>query len=348
MGQHTELMAEMAESFTTHNTAGASDDGTANASNDDNAVELQLWRQWREVESARLYKNNSTSAAGPGSAARPIEVDGDGDFGSSAGAAAENAPNTVRASEGGLEETETLWGHAVHAHELQKGDQIYVYRGAIQHHGIVTHVPGGEQDVVASATAASGATPPAWVQVVHFDSACDGVETTNLENFLKGGTLRRAVYSASAWSTGLDYGASYGCASDDPSLIVTRATEAAKFGEGASGWSGYSLLTNNCETFAYWCSTGRRARSHLRQTLSRQATRGLVGAGIVAAGVSAVASAGGLASAGVAATAFVPRGVKGVQRGVKALEWATGVAVVAVAAADVVSTLVTRAPVARN
>lgn len=66
------------------------------------------------------------------------------------------------------------------------------------------------------------------------------------------------------------------------------------------------------------------------------------------AGVSAVASAGGLASAGVAATAMVPRGVRGVQRGVQALEWATGVAVVAVAAADVVSTLVTRAPVERN
>ncbi|CAN0525702.1 unnamed protein product, partial [Ectocarpus sp. 8 AP-2014] len=72
-----------------------------------------------------------------------------------------------------------------------------------------------------------------------------------------GGTLRRATYGASAWSTGLDYGASYGCAADDPALIVTRATEAAKFGEGASGWSGYNLCTNNCETFAYWCSTGR-------------------------------------------------------------------------------------------
>ena len=73
--------------------------------------------------------------------------------------------------------------------------------------------------------------------------------------------MRRATYAASAWSTGLDYGASYGCTSDDPALIVTRATEAAKFGEGASGWSGYSLLTNNCETFAYWCSTGRRVMS---------------------------------------------------------------------------------------
>lgn len=75
--------------------------------------------------------------------------------------------------------------------------------------------------------------------------------------------MRRATFAASALATGLDYGASYGCTSDDPALIVTRATEAAKFGEGASGWSGYSLLTNNCETFAYWCSTGRQVFSAL-------------------------------------------------------------------------------------
>ncbi|CAM9277484.1 unnamed protein product [Scytosiphon promiscuus] len=342
VGQHTELMADMGESFTPRNTANAGDGSTTNASHDDNALELQRWGQWRDIQPTRLYTSTISGGAGPGSAALPIEVDGDGDAGPPTRASANTAPSTVRAGERSVEETETLWGHAVHEHELRRGDQIYVYRGAIQHHGIVIHVPGSGPDGGSRTEATSGSTRPSRVQVVHFDSTCDGVETTSLEDFLKGGTLRRALYSASPWSTGLDYGASYGCASDDPALIVTRATEAAKFGEGASGWSGYSLLTNNCETFAYWCSTGRR------QTLSRQATRGLVGAGIVAAGVSAVASAGGLASAGVAATALVPRGVRGVQRGVQALEWATGVAVVAVAAADVVSTLVTRAPVARN
>lgn len=64
--------------------------------------------------------------------------------------------------------------------------QIYAYRGAIQHHGIVTHVPwAGQGD---GASAASGVSPQSsgeGVQVVHFDSACDGVETTSLESFLK-------------------------------------------------------------------------------------------------------------------------------------------------------------------
>lgn len=73
----------------------------------------------------------------------------------------------------------------------------------------------------------------------------------------QGGKLRRATYSSSVWSSSMDFGASYSCRADKPALVVTRAKEAAKFGEGASGWSGYSILTNNCETFACWCSTGR-------------------------------------------------------------------------------------------
>ncbi|CAM9120423.1 unnamed protein product [Ectocarpus sp. 4 AP-2014] len=319
--QHTELMAEMEEMFTD----GTKDNDSTLGANAPE-LELQRWQQWRNVDLAR------TAAPPTGSSAQPIEIDCAGTADNNTALAGGEEERAAGGPEGGAPvaaaEGETLWGHAVHEHELSAGDQIYVYRGVIQHHGIVTHVP---------VTGRAGG-----VRVVHFDSNCDGVESTSLETFLNGGTLRRATYGASAWSTGLDYGASYGCAADDPALIVTRATEAAKFGEGASGWSGYNLCTNNCETFAYWCSTGRR------QVLSRQAARGLVGAGVVAAGASAVVSAGGFASAGAAATVLVPRGVRGVQRGVKAIEWATGVAVVAVAAADVVSTLVTRAPVERN
>lgn len=69
------------------------------------------------------------------------------------------------------------------------------------------------------------------------------------------------------------------------------------------------------------------------------------------AGVSAVASvasAGGVATAAGGALAMVPRGVSGINRTVRAVEWATGVAVVAVSLADVTSTLVTRAPTTRN
>lgn len=322
--QHAALMVEMEDSF-----AGANASPYANA-NADGGNSVQL-RPWREVDMSRI-----------GSADRPIVVDDDGDD--------DEFDASTMDGDGANRTPDRLRGHAVHASELCPGDQIYAYRGAIQHHGIVVHVPAvqGGASTAAAAAAAVGVVgarrplSPFSVHVVHFDAPCDGVETTDLESFLKGGQLRRATYSSSVWSSSVDFGASYSCRADEPALIVTRAREAAKFGQGASGWSGYSLLTNNCETFACWCSTGRR------QTLSRQATRGLVGGGVVAAsvsaGVSVMASAGGLASAGVATRAMMaPRGFYGLHKAVKTLELATGVAVVAVSLVDAVSTLATRA-----
>ena len=89
-------------------------------------------------------------------------------------------------------------------------------------------------------------------------ACCEVFPAADTVPFLRqGGKLRRATYSSSVWSSSVDFGASYSCRADEPAVIVARAKEAAKFGQGASGWSGYSLLTNNCETFACWCSTGR-------------------------------------------------------------------------------------------
>lgn len=74
-------------------------------------------------------------------------------------------------------------------HDAMLCAQIYVYRGAIQHHGIVTHVPlAGQGDGVSAAQ-----SPSAGVQVVHFDSACDGVESTSLETFLRVREARSAT-----------------------------------------------------------------------------------------------------------------------------------------------------------
>lgn len=92
---------------------------------------------------------------------------------------------------------------------------------------------------------------------------------------------------------------------------------------------------------------------HIRRTtLSRQASRGLVGAGVVAAGVSACAAAGAaagsFAGAAGAATAMVPRGVRGVQKTVQVLEWTAGAAALAFTLADMASMVVTRSPVERN
>lgn len=127
----------MEESFTTHDTANST---AANSSNDENALELQQWRQWREAEPARLYTNNNVDGAGSGSADQPIEIDGGGDDGSSADDAANGASSTVRAREHGAEGAETLWGHAVHARELQKGDQVRAMRKNVSVWFTVTQV----------------------------------------------------------------------------------------------------------------------------------------------------------------------------------------------------------------
>lgn len=80
-----------------------------------------------------------------------------------------------------------------------------------------------------------------------------------------------------------------------------------------------------------------------RNTLSRQAARGLVGAGVVAASVSAVAAASTFSSAaGIATATMVPRGVKTFRRTFQALEWTAGAAALAFTLADVISLAVTR------
>ena len=80
---------------------------------------------------------------------------------------------------------ETHCGMLIHRFLNNVLSQIYVYRGAIQHHGIVTHVPWTRQaDGTSATTGVSTQSSGAGVKVVHFDSACDGVETTSLERFL--------------------------------------------------------------------------------------------------------------------------------------------------------------------
>lgn len=95
----------------------------------------------------------------------------------------------------------------------------------------------------------------------------------------------------------------------------------------------------------FGCPAGVR-----RNTLSRQATRALVGAGVVAGGVSAAAaasaaaSAGGFASlAGVTSAAMIPRGIRQIHSTLKMVEVAVGVATVIGMLSDVVSLKVTRA-----
>lgn len=111
-----------------------------------------------------------------------------------------------------------------------------------------------------------------------------------------------------------------------------------------------NIWSSNVKSLAFF-PTEKRLRCR-RQTLSRQASRGLVGAGLLAAGVSAAASVGALASAGATATtrvsAMIPRAFTNVDRAMKAMQWATGVAVFTITVADALTEKATRAPVAWN
>lgn len=106
-------MAEMEQSF--------ADEHPRNHSNE-HALELQRWQQWRDT-SEPTGTTTATGVGGTGSAARPIEIDG----GSAAAAETTSTRPNGRETGGGdapVEETETLWGHAVHEHELSAGDQV--------------------------------------------------------------------------------------------------------------------------------------------------------------------------------------------------------------------------------
>ena len=104
--QHTELMTEMEESFVNN---------TPDSENNDTALELRRWQQWRDTEPAGPNTITETGSAG-----RPIEIDGAAEY------TATTTPNGRGRQDGDspLDETETLWGHAVHEHELCPGDQV--------------------------------------------------------------------------------------------------------------------------------------------------------------------------------------------------------------------------------
>ena len=109
---------------------------------------------------------------------------------------------------------------------------------------------------------------------------------------------------------------------DDADITLARA-------ESALGDSGYHLVINNCEHFATWCCTGRKASEQVRgvgsltahgavATATVGATSGVVGAVGVTAGVSgagimsALATAGGAvggAASGPAVLATLPAAV---------------------------------------
>ncbi len=120
--------------------------------------------------------------------------------------------------------------------------------------------------------------------VIHFSgepgSSKAGASITRctMEDFLSGGALRKREYGKR----------------NDPDVTVGRA-------ESSLSDTGYHLVVNNCEHFATWCCTGRRASRQVRGVGSLTA-QGAVAATSVTATGGVIAAAGavqGLSGAGV-------------------------------------------------
>lgn len=162
---------------------------------------------------------------------------------------------------------------------MGRADHIYVSRGLYTHHGI---------------DAGDGT-------VIHFTGEPGqrkinaGVARTPMDEFLKGGELKIRRYGER----------------DDADTTMERA-------ESRIGETGYHLVINNCEHFARWCCTGKKASHQVRGVgtltahgavagtaaaattgvvTSTGAVAGLSGAGIM----SSLASMGGAVGAGAAA-----------------------------------------------
>ncbi|MCB0905661.1 MAG: lecithin retinol acyltransferase family protein, partial [Nocardioidaceae bacterium] len=145
---------------------------------------------------------------------------------------------------------------------MGRGDHIYVSRGAYTHHG----VDAGDGTVIHF----TGEPGQAKISA--------GIARTPLEDFLKGGELKVRRYGKR----------------DDADTTLARA-------ESRIGETGYHLVVNNCEHFATWCCTGKKASEQVRGAGTLTAHGAVAGAS-VAATTGVVTSIGvveGLSGAGI-------------------------------------------------
>ncbi|XP_062109846.1 protein LEAD-SENSITIVE 1-like [Humulus lupulus] len=149
---------------------------------------------------------------------------------------------------------------------LKPGDHIYCYRrlNVYSHHGIyvgdyrVIHFMGPERGSSISSSSIS-------ISSIFFGEHCNicgckpkpqgGVVKTCLECF---GNLRHLLvfeYGVSQFEFLVkNKGTCSVDQSDDPDVVVRRATQIL---EDGAGFGEYDLWSNNCETFAVHCKTGK-------------------------------------------------------------------------------------------
>jgi hypothetical protein len=123
--------------------------------------------------------------------------------------------------------------------DLNRGDHIYVRRLFYSHHGIYT----GDGHVIHYSGEEKEKKDPL-------------VRETNIEDFLKGGKLKRHDHKRRL----------------PPSETLSLASNHLSD-------HGYSLAFNNCEHFATYCATGRKKSKQVRTVVG-----GLIGVTLAAAG----------------------------------------------------------------
>ena len=124
--------------------------------------------------------------------------------------------------------------------DLNRGDHIYVRRLLYSHHGIYA----GDGNVIHYSGEEKEKKDPL-------------VRETGIEEFLKGGKLRRRDYKKRL----------------PPSETLSLASRHLSD-------HGYSLALNNCEHFATYCATGKKKSTQVRKVVG-----GLVGIALAITGI---------------------------------------------------------------
>lgn len=139
--------------------------------------------------------------------------------------------------------------HDVSEKDLKPGDHIYCYRifFSYSHHGIYIGKEGCE--VIHFA-------PPAAASDRKFTNQKSSarIRSCTLSEFCGTDTLRLVGYDQPLLLKHLKRRESSRCIeSDPPDTVIARAEY---YLNHPNKWDEYNLITNNCETFAFYCKTG--------------------------------------------------------------------------------------------
>jgi len=187
-----------------------------------------------------------------------------------------------------------ILSHQIDITDIVPGDHIYVWNGVFQHHGIATRME------------CSALYDESEWRVIHF-SPGKCVEDVALKDFANGKAICRAQYGESKLSTILKHGASYQVVPLPSKEVVLNAERMRQL-----KWSGYHLMYNNSESFAFYCKTGklwsRQASEHANKLAPGAGAGAVIGSiggvvmaeeGFVLAGAVMGGVVGGLATLAV-------------------------------------------------